>query len=288
MPSGSQNGIPGASGRRVNRPSCGPEAAMVARARLLEELEVLLELLLGEERGPVDAGEHLAPLVAAPVGPRDRAQLEGLDPAGRGPVRAAAQVHEGAVPVQRHGFDPFVALSGPRSARPCRAAARRGSARSPPSAEISTALEGLVRLDVGGHPLLDPLQVRLGGPEPVWELEVVVEAVARSGDRSTPSCRATGRGPLWRARGRQSWRRTSSASGWPGRHDLDPLAVGERRREVADLAVHLDGERILRQPGPDRRRGVGAGRALRRARAPSRRAASRSASPSAAMLLMTQ
>ena len=46
------------------------------------------------------------------------------------------------------------------------------------------ALEGLIGLDVSRHPLLDSLQVRLGGPEPIRELEVVVEAVLdRGADR---------------------------------------------------------------------------------------------------------
>ena len=41
---------------------------MVALARLLEALQVLLEVLAVQERGAVDAGQHLARLVAAPVG----------------------------------------------------------------------------------------------------------------------------------------------------------------------------------------------------------------------------
>ena len=37
----------------------GAEPAVVAGPRLLEPLQVLLEVRLAEERGPVDAGEHL-------------------------------------------------------------------------------------------------------------------------------------------------------------------------------------------------------------------------------------
>ena len=72
---------------------------MVARAGLLEPLQVLGELVLGRERGPVDAREHLAVGVAAPVGAGDRGQLERLRAAGVGRVRAAAEVAERAVGV---------------------------------------------------------------------------------------------------------------------------------------------------------------------------------------------
>ena len=62
----------------------GAEAAVVARLRLLDPLQVLLQVLLREEGGAVDPGQALAVLVAAPVGAGDRAQLDRLDPAGRG------------------------------------------------------------------------------------------------------------------------------------------------------------------------------------------------------------
>ena len=54
------------------------ELAVVARARLLEPLEVLGQLVLGRERGAVDAREHLAVRVAAPVGAGDEVSLNAL------------------------------------------------------------------------------------------------------------------------------------------------------------------------------------------------------------------
>src|SRR5438093_6462880 len=74
---------------------------MVARARLLEPLEVALELIAGEKRSPVDPAQHLVVLVAAPVRAGEREQLEGLDAAGGGAVRTAAEIGEGAVAVER-------------------------------------------------------------------------------------------------------------------------------------------------------------------------------------------
>src|SRR3954454_8387476 len=95
---------------QVEQAELRAEAAVVSGSRLLEALKVLVELLLGEERRAVDAGQHLAALVAAPVGARDRAQPEGLDATGRGAVRAPAQIHERPVPIQRPRLDRLLAL----------------------------------------------------------------------------------------------------------------------------------------------------------------------------------
>src|SRR6185369_9561675 len=57
----------------------GAELAVVAGPGLLEQLEVLLEVLGLEERGPVDTREHLPARVAAPVGAGDGLELERPD-----------------------------------------------------------------------------------------------------------------------------------------------------------------------------------------------------------------
>src|SRR2546428_9122549 len=148
---------------------------MVSRPRLLEPLQMLVQLLLGEEGCPVDAGEHLAVLVAAPVGARDRAELEGLYPARRGAVRAATEVDERAVPVQRNRLYPLVSHEVLDQLDLVGLILGSEALDSLAGRELA-ALEGLVRLDVSGHTLLDSLQVLPGGPEPVAPLEVVVEA----------------------------------------------------------------------------------------------------------------
>ena len=84
--------------------ACGGRAPAPPRA-----LQVLLEVLLGVEGGAVDAGEHLAAGVAAPVGAGDRQQLERLHALGRRRVRAAAEVGEAVVGVERDGLDALVA-----------------------------------------------------------------------------------------------------------------------------------------------------------------------------------
>src|SRR5262249_47537049 len=55
---------------KLEQAQLGSQLAVVALARLLDLLQVLLEVLAVEERSPVDAGEHLPGLVAAPVGAR--------------------------------------------------------------------------------------------------------------------------------------------------------------------------------------------------------------------------
>src|SRR5438094_3356320 len=77
--------------------------AMVALSRLLEPPQVRLEVVLREPRGAVDALQHLAALVAAPVRTRGMQQLEVLDPSGARHMRPAAEVDEGAVRI--HGDD---------------------------------------------------------------------------------------------------------------------------------------------------------------------------------------
>ena len=86
-----------------------PELAVVALLRLLEPPQMLVELLLREPRGAVDALEHRVALVAPPVGAGGREELEVLHVRGRGHVRPAAEVDEVALPVERDARrrDPF-------------------------------------------------------------------------------------------------------------------------------------------------------------------------------------
>src|SRR2546425_854855 len=58
-----------------------------------------LEVVLAEPGGAVDALQHLAALIAAPIGARGMEQLEMLDAAGARHVRAAAQIHERTIRV---------------------------------------------------------------------------------------------------------------------------------------------------------------------------------------------
>ncbi len=232
---------------------------MVARFGLGDPLEVRLEVLLREEGGAVDPGQLLAVLVAAPVGARDRAQLDRLDPLGRGRVRAAAEVLEVAVLVERDGLDAFVGdqvldqLDLEALVFGAEVVERLGD-RDVAAAEV------LVGVDVLPHLRFDLRQVVLGDRHPVGELEVVVEAgLDRRADRHLGA-------------GVELGHRLGHHVGGVVADQLEPLGValgddrhlrpglGQRRVEVLQLAVDLDRQRGLRQPRADRHRGVGAGR----------------------------
>ena len=184
VPFGSQKAEPGDERReKVNSSSSRAELAVVARPRLLELLEVRVEIGLLEEGRPVDAREHLAVGVAAPVGAGDRLQLDRADALGARRVRAAAQVGERAVGVERDGLDAVVAdevldqLDLVVLALGAEALERLGDGHV-------LALERLVGGDVLAHLRLDRLEVRVGQRDALGELEVVVEAVLdRRADR---------------------------------------------------------------------------------------------------------
>src|SRR5436189_126564 len=73
------------------------EPAVVALARLLEALEVGVEIRLRVERRPVDPRQLLVVLVAAPVRARESGQLHGLDRLGVLQMRATAEIREVAL-----------------------------------------------------------------------------------------------------------------------------------------------------------------------------------------------
>ena len=74
--------------------------AVVALGRFLQAREVRVEILLREEGGTVDALELGILLVAEPVGAGQVGDLDSLDAAGRGHMRATAKVNELAIAVE--------------------------------------------------------------------------------------------------------------------------------------------------------------------------------------------
>src|SRR6202042_1440263 len=77
------------------------EPAVISPLCLFEQSEILVQVLAGEEGGAVDALELWVLLVAEPVGAGETHHFEGFDAAGGGHVRAAAEVDEGAVAIER-------------------------------------------------------------------------------------------------------------------------------------------------------------------------------------------
>jgi hypothetical protein len=176
-------------------------------------------------------------------------------------VRSAAEVYEGTVAIQRHGFDTLVAneifdeLHLVRLILGAEAVDRLGGRQL-------RALKRLVGGDVFAHRLLDPIQVGFGRSGAVRKLEVVIEAV---GDRRPD--RDLRAGPEIEHRSRHHVRRVMAQQPErvgvvAGRDDLDLGAVWERSGEIAQLAVHPQAERVLGESRADRRSRVGAGGAV--------------------------
>ncbi len=237
------------------------EPAVVAGAGLLEALEVLGELGLLEERRAVDAGEHRAGGVAAPVGAGDGLQLERADRRCRGRVRSTAEVGERPVAVQAHGLDALGAnevldeldLVG---------LVLGAEALDRLLDRHVLALERLRRGDVLAHPRLDALEVGVTDSNAVGEVEVVVEALLdRRPDRDLHAgieLEHGGGEHVGRVVADEVERVLPAAGG----DDLERLVRLQRAREIAHVAVLADGERGAGEPRTDRRRGVGARGAL--------------------------
>src|SRR3954453_6432832 len=127
---------------------------MVAGTRLFDPAEVFVELLLRVEGGPVDGREHRAARVAAPVGAREVGEPERLDAPRARAVRAAAEVDERAVAVERDGLDALVAHEVLDQLDLVVLALGPEALERLLDGEVG-ALEGLVGADVLPHPFLD-------------------------------------------------------------------------------------------------------------------------------------
>ena len=144
------------------------ESAVVALARLLEPRQVALEVLLRIERRAVDPRQLRVALVAAPVRAGEAGQLQRLDRLRVLEVRAAAEVGEVALRVERDR--PVGRVELDLVGLPLLGEDAAGLLGVDLLARPLAAL-GELLLDLG----LDLLQVLLA--DRLGELEVVVEAV---------------------------------------------------------------------------------------------------------------
>ena len=208
------------------------------------------------ERRAVDARQLLQRRVAAPVRAGEPGELQRLDRLRVLEVRAATEVGEVTLRVQRD-----VALGGVDELDLVRLALG-GEARlrlvagdllaRPLAALLQLALD--LRLDLLEVVLVDRLR----------KLEVVVEAVLdRRADRDLharvePPDRL---GEQVRGRVAQHVQRVRVVP-VARRQDLDAFAVLERQAQILDAAVRTDEHRLLGELRPDRARGVEAGRAV--------------------------
>ena len=249
---------PGAVIVEVEQVEVTADAAVVALAGLLEPLEVRVELGPGREGGRVDPGEHRVLLAAPPVRPRDGEELDRADPPGVAQVRAAAEVHELALPVDRH-----LGLALPLELVDLIDLVRLlplGEVRPGVGHRHDRSLERRLRLHDAVDLGFDGREVGLR--QRPREVEVVVEAVL---DRRAEA--------ELRLRDDRRDRLRQDVSGGVAHDvevvvpalrgdDLDGVAVGQRRARGRGSLPDLDGDRGLGQAGADRRGGVVAGRPL--------------------------
>src|SRR5690606_5383219 len=223
-------------------PELAPQPPVVPAPRLLEPLEVLLEVLLREPRSAVDALQHLPALVPAPVRARGGQQLEVLEVPRRWQVRAPAQVHEGTVPVDRDDLvlaELLEALQLQRIVREEFACLLLGD---------DLALERIVAADHLLHPLLDLGE--LIGRERLGHVEVVVEAVLDR--RAEADLRL--RTHLPHRRGEDVCRGVPEDVERLGvllRDDLHLRIVLDRPAQVHDPTIDLRDQRRLGEPRAD-------------------------------------
>jgi hypothetical protein len=233
------------------------QLAVVALLRLLDDLEVLRQLLLREERGAAHALHRDAGRLAAPVGSRRGDELERRDVAERFDVPAAAHVGEAVavaiegdhVPVETQllqvlGLEPV--------AEPAQFALRR----------VGIQLRALERqagrLELG-HARLDPLQVL--GRERLLDDEVVVEPLL--GRRTEPELGF--REELEHGGGAEVRGRVPQAVDCLGallRDDPELRVAEDALVQRAEVAVEIGGQGGAGESGADLGSGVAAGRAL--------------------------
>ncbi len=99
---GIKEGRGGCLGQEREKLELFSELAVVALLGFFDEPQVLVEFRLRAEGSAVDALELRVLFVPAPVGASDGEELERFDGAGRGHVRAAAQVGEVAFAIGRN------------------------------------------------------------------------------------------------------------------------------------------------------------------------------------------
>ena len=233
------------------------EPAVVALPRLLEPLQVLVEVGLRVEGGAVDPRQLRVLRVPAPVRAGEPGQLERLDRLRVLQVRPAAEVGEVALRVERD-----VPLGGVDELDLVRLVLRREAGARVVAGDLLArprASLGELAADLG----LDPLEVGLA--DRLGELEVVVEAVLdRRADRDLharvePADRlgeevrggVAQHGQRVRVAARRAWSGSGSA---PRRERQPQVAAARRSTGPAPPARRASGRSPARRRGPVRRR----------------------------------
>ena len=235
------------------------EHAMVAALGLFDHCHVLVELGLARTRRCRKPLQLLARGVPLPIGAGDRQQLERADRAGAGNVRAAAEVDELALAIERQrGVVGQAFLNVLDLERLAQVAAQRQRL----VARLFQSLERFVGLDDLGHLGLDLGKVLFRQ----WarELEVVVEAVVGGGaERQLHAVEQPHHGPGHHVRGRMPHHGQRLGIFLGEQPQRDAALAGQKGGGADDLAVHFRGQRGLGQARADFGRYIDRANALR-------------------------
>ena len=258
LPDGPALGVPEDQARgvvlKVEEVEGLAKLAMVSALGLFELVQVLLEVFLFGPGRAVDPLEHLIAMVASPVGAGHLHELEDLELACRGHMRASAEVDEVALAVERDLL------------------ARRNAGDDLGLVMFTHRLEqahsGITVHDFSGDGLILAGQLahlRLDGGKILWSQrafvrEVVIKAVVDDG--------ADGDLKVWE----QAFGRVGQQVGRGVPNDVQAIWVflGDNRKRrvlidevvgVDQLPIHTPGQCGLGQPRPDacRHRGHGHG-----------------------------
>ena len=224
------------------------DSPVVACPRELDPLEVRVEIRLRVEGGAVDARELPVRRVAAPVRAGEAGQLQRLDRLRILQVRAAAEIGELALRIERD-----VALGGVDELDLVRVV---GEELARFVARDLTALPAAAFLQLTPDLLLDPLEILL--PDRLGEVEVVVEAVLdRRADRELHARieMRDGLGQQMRRRVAQHGQRVGVAR-VARRQELDRITVVQWEAQVLHASVGANQNCLLGELRPDRARGV--------------------------------
>ena len=234
------------------------ELAMVALLRFFEHVEVGIEVGLLFKGRAVDALEHLVVFVAAPVSARDAHELQRLDLARRGDVRACAEVRELALRVERNQgvlrqvVDEFDLVGLAKALKELQRFV----------AGDFLAHERQVLFDDLLHFLFDVGEVAFA--ELAVHVDVVVEAVVdgrADGELDVLILIKAFQRLREDVRARMAQR--PAAVGVFKRQEFDLCVLRQRRREVDRLAVELGSEHLLGEAVAHRFDKVGNGRPFR-------------------------
>ena len=234
----------GREGMEDEKPELLAELAVIAGLRRFEALEVLVEILLRQEHGAVNALQHRIPLVAFPVGAGRMRKLEDAEPPRGRDVRAAAKVDEVLLLVAREA-----ALGNARDDLDLQRVVLRREDRDGLGLRHLPADDDVVLDHDLLHLGLDLLEVL--GREGTARIEIVVEAVLDRGADPDLDAREEALDRV-RAEMRRRVPIELERVRMLRRHDLEPARRHEGAGNVEHGAVQLDAECVLCEPGADR------------------------------------